>query len=91
MGPAYLNEYEARAAYYDEWLKQNSNDAEIPNDANEKLSLLIEKRKEAYERLCDIVYERKGYTSGGIPRRETVERFGLLDEQAGRLLETFRE
>ena len=49
--------------------------------------LLLEKRIEAYQQLCDIVYEKKGFTSEGIPKRETVERFGLMDEHARQLLD----
>jgi hypothetical protein len=46
----------------------------------------MDKRIQAYQQLCDIVYEKKGFTSQGIPKRETVEKFGLMDEQARRLL-----
>jgi hypothetical protein len=46
----------------------------------------MEKRIEAYQNLCDIVYEKKGFTSEAIPKRETVEKFGLMDEQASQLL-----
>jgi hypothetical protein len=48
--------------------------------------LLIQKRRNAYSQLCDIVYEKKGFTSDSVPKRETVETFGLLDEQADKLL-----
>ncbi len=89
MGPVYLNEYQSRAEYYETWLKDNLDHAEIPENADERLQLLIAKRKEAYQKLCSIVYEKKGYTSEGVPMRETVNRFGLLDEQAKRLLSEF--
>jgi len=46
----------------------------------------MEKRIETYQHLCDIVYEKKGFTSEGIPKHETVEKFGLMDEQAKQLL-----
>ena len=46
----------------------------------------MEKRIKAYKHLCDIVYEKKGFTSEAIPKRETVEKFGLMDEQARQLL-----
>jgi hypothetical protein len=46
----------------------------------------MEKRIQAYQQLCDIVYEKKGFTPEGIPKRETVEKFGLMDEQARQLL-----
>jgi aldehyde:ferredoxin oxidoreductase len=91
MGPVYLNEYLARDEYYDSWLKENSGQGQLPGTAELRLNLLIEKRMQAYQQLCDIVYEKKGYTPNGIPKRETVKRFDLLDEQAGRLLEKFGE
>jgi aldehyde:ferredoxin oxidoreductase len=86
IGPAYFNEYEARAEYYDEWLQQKLGDNKVPASPEQRHRLLMEKRIEAYQNLCDIVYEKKGFTSDGIPRRETVEKFGLMDEQAKRLL-----
>jgi aldehyde:ferredoxin oxidoreductase len=91
MGPVYLNEYLARDEYYDSWLKENSGESQLPGTAEQRLNLLIEKRMQAYQQLCDIVYEKKGYTSNAIPRREIVKRFGLLDEQANCLLEKFGE
>jgi aldehyde:ferredoxin oxidoreductase len=91
MGPVYLNEYQSRADYYDVWLKENSGDDKIPEDEQQKLNLLIEKRKNAYQQLSDIVYEKKGYTSGAIPKRETVKKFDLMDEQADQLLKQFGE
>ena len=86
MGPVYFNEYEARAEYYDEWLQQQLGDNKAPASPEQRHKLLIEKRIEAYQNLCDIVYEKKGFTSEAIPKRETVEKFGLMDEQAKKLL-----
>jgi len=86
MGPVYFNEYEARAEYYDEWLRQQLGDDKIPASSEQRHKLLMEKRAETYQHLCDIVYQKKGFTSEGIPKRETVERFGLMDEQARQLL-----
>jgi aldehyde:ferredoxin oxidoreductase len=86
IGPAYFNEYEARAEYYDEWLQQQLGDNKVPATPEQRHKLLMEKRIEAYQHLCDMVYEKKGFTSDAIPRRETVEKFGLMDEQAKQLL-----
>jgi aldehyde:ferredoxin oxidoreductase len=85
IGPAYFNEYEARSQYYDEWLQQQLGDNKVPVSPEQRHKLLMEKRIEAYQQLCDIVYEKKGFTSEGIPKRETVENFGLMDEQAKQL------
>lgn len=89
MSPVYFNEYESRAEYYDEWLRQQLGDDKIPESPEQRHKLLIEKRIEAYQQLCDIVYEKKGFTSEGIPKRETVEKFALMDEQARQLLDKF--
>jgi len=89
MGPVYFNEYESRAEYYDGWLREQLGDSEVPAIPEKKHELLVEKRIEAYQQLCDIVYEEKGFSSDGIPKRETVEKFGLMDEQAGQLLQRF--
>jgi aldehyde:ferredoxin oxidoreductase len=91
MGPVYLNEYRARREYYDEWLRQNLPEAPLLGNDEQKLNLLIEKRAQAYQQLCDHVYEKKGYTSEAIPKRETVKKFCLLDEQADLLLKKFGE
>jgi aldehyde:ferredoxin oxidoreductase len=88
MAPAFLNEYEARAEYYDNWLKEHTI-GRLPGKMEERLNLLNEKRREDYQRLCDVVYEKKGYKSTGIPKKEIVEKFGLLDEQATSLLDSF--
>jgi aldehyde:ferredoxin oxidoreductase len=86
MGPAYFNEYEARAEYYDEWLKQQLGNDAVPATPEERHKLLMEKRIQTYQHLCDIVYEKKGFTPDGVPKPETVEKFGLMDEQAKQLL-----
>jgi aldehyde:ferredoxin oxidoreductase len=87
MGPAYFNEYESRAEYYDEWLREQLGDNKVPASPEQRHKLLMEKRAEAYQQLCDIVYEKKGFTSEGIPKRETVGKFALMDEQARQLFD----
>jgi 3-oxoacyl-[acyl-carrier protein] reductase len=52
---------------------------DLPEGEAKKLNLLIEKRMKQYEQLCDIVYDIKGYTSNGVPKRETVKKFGKVD------------
>jgi aldehyde:ferredoxin oxidoreductase len=91
MGPVFLNEYKSRAEYYEDWLRENLGDGNLPEGDEQKLNLLIEKRVQQYEQLCDIVYDIKGYTANGIPKRETVKRFGLMDEKASKLLEEYGE
>ena len=87
MCPAFFNEYQSRAEYYDEWLRKNIGDGKLPSSPEQRHKLLIEKRSEAYQQLCDIVYAKKGFTKEGIPRRETVDKFALMDEQARKLFD----
>jgi aldehyde:ferredoxin oxidoreductase len=89
MGPAFLNEYESRAEYYSDWLKERLNGAELPAAAKERHDLLIKFRREAFEKLCDMVYKEKGFTPDAIPLPETIAKFGLLDEKAKSLLASY--
>ena len=89
MCPAFLNEYQSRADYYDGWLKEQLNGTEIPADQEARHNLLIALRREAFERLCDVVYQEKGFTPDAIPLPKTIEKFGLLDDQARNLLTSF--
>jgi aldehyde:ferredoxin oxidoreductase len=89
MGPAYLDEYLARAEHYDQWLKEQLGHDAVPATPKQRHELTMEKRIAAYSQLCDVVYQEKGFTSEGIPKRETVERFNLMDQQARRLLDEF--
>ena len=87
MAPAYFNEYESRADYYDQWLKEALGDNDgMPEEPEKRHELLLEMRKDAYQKLCDTVYAEKGYSNDAIPLVETVEKFGLMDEQAKQLL-----
>jgi aldehyde:ferredoxin oxidoreductase len=89
MGPAYFNEYEARADYYDAWLKEQTGEGGLPEDPTARHRLILNLRNQAYEKLCDAVYKEKGYTLDGIPLPEKLQGFGLLDDQALALLSSF--
>jgi aldehyde:ferredoxin oxidoreductase len=87
MGPAYFNEYEARADYYDSWLKEQLGEDGVPDDPELKHRMIIKLRQDAYKKLCDAVYRKKGYTQDAVPLPSTLERFGLLDDKALTILE----
>ncbi|MBW1798134.1 MAG: aldehyde:ferredoxin oxidoreductase [Deltaproteobacteria bacterium] len=86
MAPVFINEYEARPDYYDSWLKDQIGEEKLPDDPQARHRLIVDLRKKAYEKLCDAVYEEKGYTPDAIPLPETLEKFDLMDEQARTLL-----
>ena len=89
MGPAYMNEYETRAEYYDTWLKEQIGDGSLPDEKEERHRLIIELRQKAFQNLCDAVYQEKGYNLDAVPLPETVKRFDLLDDRALALLDAF--
>ena len=35
--------------------------------------------RERYERMLRIYYEKRGWDENGVPKRETLEKFGLSD------------
>jgi aldehyde:ferredoxin oxidoreductase len=86
MAPVHDYEYSSRKEYYEEWLKENLGNRNLPESQESRHKLLIEMRLEQFQQLCDIVYEKKGYNSNGVPKRETLEKFGLLDKPAQELL-----
>ncbi len=88
IGPVYFNEYEARPEYYEQWLQEQC-EGTVPESPEEKHVLLMKKRIQAFDRLCDVVYKEKGFSKDGIPFPETVERFGLMDAQAKSVLNEF--
>lgn len=84
--PALYNEYESRSVYYDQWLKEILGDNGVSEAPKLRHEMLLKKRSQAYEQLCDAVYEEKGFSPEGVPLYASVEKFGLMDEQAKRLL-----
>ncbi|MFC1866750.1 aldehyde ferredoxin oxidoreductase family protein [Thermodesulfobacteriota bacterium] len=89
MGPVYMNEYDSRADYYDTWLKEQTETEELPENKGDRHRMIMELRQQAYQRLCDAVYQEKGYTPEAVPLPETLEKFDLLDDQAVTILTDF--
>lgn len=89
IGPVFMNEYNDRSEYYEEWLKEQTGKEELPETPEECHKLLMQIRREAYRKLCDAVYEEKGYNDNAVPLPETVNRYGLMDDQAAELLREY--
>jgi aldehyde:ferredoxin oxidoreductase len=90
MAPVYFNEYESRADYYDEWLKEQTGEkAWLPESPEERHQMIIKLRQEAYQKLCDAVYKAKGYSQNAVPLPETLEKFDLLDDKSRTLLNEY--
>jgi len=73
MGPATPIEYEDRAAYYDQLLKEEPGIDPGGYSSLDKMAALRKIREERYEKLVDAVYERRGWTKNGVPTLETVK------------------
>lgn len=77
MGPVTTEEYESRQERYDKQLVEIHKVDISGKGTEEKVALLRKFREEMYEKLKDAVYERRGWTSDGIPTVETTKRLGI--------------
>ncbi len=79
MAPVYMPEFLVRREYYEDRMTGFAGlDIEGKTD-EEKLAMLQDFRRAQYERLCDTVYDEKGYDRDGIPRKSTLLRLGFQD------------
>lgn len=76
VGPVTVTEYESRAERYDKQLKELGYDID-GKSTKEKVKILREYREDQYEKLCDAVYKRRGWTNNGIPKLKKVKELGI--------------
>jgi len=77
VGPVTEVEYESRAERYDKQLAETCQVDITGKSTAEKVALLRHFREQQYEKLKDAVYNRRGWTSDGIPTLATVKRLGI--------------
>jgi aldehyde:ferredoxin oxidoreductase len=77
VGPVTVGEYESRQDRYDTQLVEKHKVDIADKSTEEKVALLRKFREQMYDKLKDAVYERRGWTSDGIPSVETVRRLGI--------------
>ena len=77
VGPVTAEEYESRQERYDGQLKDLLGVDPAGKSTAEKMAILREYREDQYEKLCDAVYLRRGWTENGIPTVETLKRLGI--------------
>ena len=77
VGPVTEDEYLSRKERYDKQLVEQYKVDIDTMDTAEKIATLREFREEAYEKLKDAVYHRRGWTKKGVPTIETVKRLGI--------------
>lgn len=91
MAPVYLNEFLDRKEYYEKYLAETVG-VEIEGKSDEeKLAMLQDYRRLQYEKLCDAVYEAKGWDSDGIPLKSTLMRLGFHDSESLAIIDEARE
>jgi aldehyde:ferredoxin oxidoreductase len=77
QGPVTVEEYEARGEYHDKQLSDVVGIDPAGKSTEEKVAALREYREAQYEKLKDAVYERRGWTSDGVPKLETLQKLGI--------------
>ncbi len=77
MGPVTEEEYRSRAERYDqqlrEWLDMDPETMTLA----EKMAAHRRYREEAYEKLIDAVYKRRGWNNNGVPTLEKLQALGI--------------
>jgi aldehyde:ferredoxin oxidoreductase len=77
MGPVTVEEYESRQERYDKQLKEKVGFDPEGKTTEEKIAVLRKYREDQYQKLCDAVYKRRGWTENAVPKLETLERLGM--------------
>ena len=77
VGPVTEQEYESRVERYDTQLSEVVGVDPASMSTAEKVKALRKYREEQYEKLCDAVYKRRGWTNDGVPTVETLKRLDI--------------
>lgn len=76
-GPVTNEEYESRAERYDKQMKELIGVDPEGKSTTEKNAILRKYREEQYELLLDAVYQRRGWTKGGVPKISHLKDLGM--------------
>jgi aldehyde:ferredoxin oxidoreductase len=77
QGPVTAAEYESRQERYDKQLKEEAGVDPAPLSLDQRRAALRAYREDRYQKLCDAVYKRRGWTSDGIPTLAKVRALGI--------------
>lgn len=77
VGPVTTEEYKSRMEHYDKQLREEIYDEPVGKSIEEKIQTLRTHREAQYEKLIDAVYERRGWSSEGIPTLQKVRALGI--------------
>lgn len=88
VGPVTEEEYLSREERYDKQLAEFHKVDINGKSTAEKIAILRQHREEQYEKLKNAVYNRRGWSSDGIPNLNTVKRLGIDFPEILELLKT---
>ncbi len=77
LGPVTEEEYESRAERYDGQMRDELGIDPEGMSTADKVKKMREYREGRYEKLTDVVYERRGWTSNGIPTLDHIKALGI--------------
>jgi aldehyde:ferredoxin oxidoreductase len=77
MGPVTVEEYESRAERYDKQMLEEIGVDPAGQSVAEKIAITRKYRTERYQKLCDAVYLRRGWTPDGVPTMARLKELGL--------------
>ena len=72
LGPITVGEYLSREERYDKQLAEIIGTDPVGMSTEEKISAIMDYRKDQFRQLVDAVYKRRGWTPGGIPKLEKL-------------------
>ncbi len=87
-GPVTLEEYESRVERYDKQLLEKWNWDPTGKTLEERHQKTREFREDAYQKLCDAVYKRRGWDNNGVP---TIDKMKELKMDLPGILEVLQK
>jgi aldehyde:ferredoxin oxidoreductase len=88
-GPVTNEEYLSREDRYDKQLKEKYGWDPTGKSLDERRIKMREFREDAYQKLCDAVYLRRGWDNNGVPKIEKIKELGLADTGVLPVLEKY--
>jgi aldehyde:ferredoxin oxidoreductase len=77
VGPVTKEEYESRAERYDKQMRELIKVDPVGKTTEEKIAIHRTYREDRYQKLCDAVYKRRGWTPNGVPTLETLKKYKI--------------
>jgi aldehyde:ferredoxin oxidoreductase len=76
-GPVTVDEYTSKEEFYDTKMKEVIGVDPTGKTIEERMAITREYREGQYEQLLDAVYDRRGWTSNGVPKVEHLQKIGM--------------